>query len=123
MSLVTSTIETLHPAKPPSNFVTDASILAGLLLAAYAAKKSKKQFKKLKRKLVFAYLKESLRAKFNKVKGLFSKKRGTVSDRTLLYILLALLVLVLLFIEPIAALAILVLAILLILLIRGGFSI
>jgi len=86
----------------------------------YAAQKSKKQLRKLKRQLAFTYLKEVVRSKINKFKSLFSKKPAPTSDRTLLYILLGLLVLILIFIEPLVAIAVLLVGILVLLLVSHG---
>ena len=101
----------------PSN---SAAALIAILLAMYAAQKSKKQLRKLKRQLAFTYLKDVLRSKINKFKSLFSKKPAPTSDRTLLYILLGLLVLILIFIEPVVAIAVLLVGILVLLLVSHG---
>jgi dolichol kinase len=106
----------------PSAFTHTASFLTALLIAIYAAQKSRNQLRKLKRKLVFSYLKENLHRKFNKITSLFSKKKAPASDTTLLYILLALLVIILIFVDPIVAIAVLLLGILVILLTHHGFS-
>jgi len=79
-----------------NNNAAAASLLSMLILSVYAAQKSKKNFRKLKRKFLWTAFKL-------KVKSLFSKKRA--SDRQLLlYILLGILALVLVFYYPIAAL-------------------
>ena len=101
----------------PSN---SGTTLIAILLAMYAAQKSKKQLKKLKRQLAFTYMKEVVRNKMNKFKSLFSKKPAPASDRTLLYILLGLLVLVLIFVEPVVAIAVLLVGILVLLLVNHG---
>ena len=101
----------------PSN---SATTLIAILLAMYAAQKSKKQLRKLKRQLAFTYLKEVVRIKINRFKSLFSKKPAPTSDRTLLYILLGLLVLILIFIEPVVAIAVLLVGILVVLLVSHG---
>lgn len=101
----------------PSN---SAGTLIAILLVMYAAQKSKKQLRKLKRQLAFTYLKEVVRNKINKFKSLFSKKPAPTSDRTLLYILLGLLVLILLFFEPLIAIAVLLVGILVLLLVSHG---
>src|SRR5215212_4523862 len=73
-----------------------AAVLSMLVLSVYAAKKSKKEFRKLKRKFLWTAFKL-------KIKSLFKRERP--SDRNLiLYILLGLLALVLVFYYPIAAL-------------------
>ena len=58
----------------------------GMLLALYVARKSKKEFRKLRRKLTFALLK-------NKIHSLFSHKKGAISTTTLLLILIGVLAL------------------------------
>ena len=73
-----------------------AALLSMLVLSVYAAKKSKKEFRKLKRKFLWTAFKL-------KIKSLFKRERP--SDRNLiLYILLGILALVLVFYYPIAAL-------------------
>jgi len=116
------TVQPKHQTEQPTAFTHTASVLAALLIAMYATQKSKKQLRKLKRKLVFSYLKENLLQRLNKFRSVFSKKKAPPSDTTLLYILLALLVIILIFVEPIVAIAVLLLGILLILLTHNGFS-
>ena len=83
-----------QPADNNNNAVA-ASLLGMLVLSVYAAKKSKKEFRKLKRKFLWTAFKL-------KVKSMFSRR---ASDRQLLlYILLGILALVLVFYYPIAAL-------------------
>jgi len=101
-----------HPTA--STATNSAAALMGLLLAMYLGHKTTREFRKLKRKLTFAVLK-------NKFRSIFSRKRD-LSDRTLLYILIGALIIALLIIEPWVGLAVLLLAIILILLIRGGFT-
>jgi hypothetical protein len=103
-----------------SNPPNSAAALMAILLAMYAAKKSKKQLRKLKRQLAFAYMKEAVRTKVNKFKSLFSKKPAPTSEKTLLYIILGILVLILIFIEPVVAIAVLLVGILIILLVYHG---
>jgi hypothetical protein len=95
-----------------SNVTNSAAALMGMLLALYVAHKGAREFRKLRRKLTLALLK-------NKIHSLFSR-RADVSDRTLLYILLGALILALIIISPYWGLAVLALAILIILLVRGG---
>jgi len=77
------------------NNTAAASLLSMLVLSVYAAKKSKKEFRKLKRKFLWTAFKL-------KIKSMFSRRP---SDRQLvLYILLGILALVLVFYYPIAAL-------------------
>ena len=79
-----------------NNSAVAASLLGMLVLSVYAAQKSKKNLRKLKRKLLWTGLKM-------KLKSLFTRKRP--SDRQLLlYILLGILALVLVFYYPVAAL-------------------
>src|SRR5258705_12844600 len=98
-----------------STVTNSAAALMGMLLALYVARKSKKEFRKLRRKLTFALLK-------NKIRSLFPHKKGAISTTTLLLILIGVLALALIFVEPIVGLAVLVLGGLIVLLIRGGFS-
>jgi hypothetical protein len=89
--------------KPASNnFGT--SLLGLLMLSVYAAHKSRKAMRKMKRQLVWQGFKL-------KVKSMFS---NGVSDRTLIYILVGVVLLALLFIEPVL---VLVLALVLLILI------
>ena len=95
MALI-STLEPQSQSQPVSSNTVDttaaASILSMLLLSAYAAKKSKKAMRKLKRRLLWTAFKA-------KLKSMFSRKKQATSDRTLLYILLGVLVLALLLID------------------------
>ena len=91
--VVTPTNE--QPADNNNNAVA-ASLLGMLVLSVYAAQKSKKNFRKLKRRFLWTAFKL-------KIKSLFSKKRAT-DRQLLLYILLGILALVLVFYYPIAAL-------------------
>ena len=114
-----------HESNPTSHHSKSTSpdsvaALMAILVAMYAAQKSKKQLRKLKRKLAFTYAKEVVRTKVNKFKSFFSKKPAPTSDRTLLYILLGLLVLILIFVEPVVAIAVLLVGILVLLLVYHG---
>ena len=91
--------------KPVDNTIA-ASLLSMLLLSVYAANKSKKSLRKLKRQFLWT----SLKLKF---KTMMSKKRA--SDQVLLYILLGVVALVLVFYYPLAALILAVAALILIL--------
>ncbi len=107
------------PVKQPVSYGNDgaATILAALMLTVYAAQKSKKQLRKLKKKAVVELFKYKMKATFSKFKSLFSKNApANIDNRTLLYILLGLAVLILIFIEPIIAIILLLIGILLILL-------
>ncbi|MER3499242.1 MAG: hypothetical protein C4308_11730 [Chitinophagaceae bacterium] len=113
---VAKTVETSFP------YAQTAAALAAAAISIYAAKKSKKQMRKLKRKLMLSYAKQNFHVAWQKFKNLFSKKKAPVSDRTLLYIILGAIVLALIFINPIVALAVLVVGLLIILLMRGGLT-
>jgi hypothetical protein len=100
MALSSTTVQSVvkptneQPADNNNNAAA-ASLLGMLVLSVYAAQKSKKNFRKLKRKFLWTAFKL-------KVKSLFSKR---ATDRQLLlYILLGILALVLVFYYPIAAL-------------------
>lgn len=119
MAYTSTTIQQSAPTTSTPSFSAEgaAPVLAALVLSVYAAQKSKKQLKKLKRQAVVALFKYRLQAGFARFKSLFSKKApANISNRTLLYILLGLAVLILLFVEPIAAIILLLLGILLVLL-------
>ena len=115
MAFSTSTIQ---PASKPvagknlDNGTIAASLLSMLLLAALAASKGKKAFRKMKRRLLWNAFKLKMRS-------LFSKKE--TSDRTLLLILLAVIVIALLLVNVVVGLIILLLILLLYLL--GVFKI
>lgn len=95
-------------SKPVGNDVA-APLLSMLVLSVYAAQKSKKSFRKMKRQFMWTAFKL-------KAKSMFSKKRaGSVSNRTLLYIILGVVLLALLFIEPVLALVLALLVLILIL--------
>jgi hypothetical protein len=91
MALSTTTIQ--PTAKPAAEKTVDngtaASLLSLLVLSVFAAQKSKKAMRKLKRHFMWTAFKL-------KMKSMFSKK-ADVSDRDLLILLLAVLGLVLLF--------------------------
>jgi hypothetical protein len=98
MSFSTSVQPVTNPTheQPVNNNMANASLLTMLVLSVYAAQKSKKAFRKLRRQFLWTAFKL-------KIKSLFSRKRTT--DRELiLYILLGILALVLVFYYPIAAL-------------------
>ena len=122
MAFSTSTvIPSTAPVQQPS--VNDnsgmASLLTTLVLTMYAAKESKKQMRKLKRKAVATIFKLKMQAALAPITSFFSKKRAeSLSNRTLLYILLGLAVLILLFISWPAAIVLLLLGILLVLLMK-----
>jgi hypothetical protein len=120
MALSATTLQPPVPNNQPSssNNAPAGSLLAALVLSVYAAQKSNKQLRKLKRKAMFTLLKLKVQHAFN---SLFSGKKevGGISTQTLLYILLGLLVLILLFTLPaVVAIIVLLVGILLILLTR-----
>jgi hypothetical protein len=90
----------------PSNTLPDA-LLTMLILSMYGAQVSKKTLRKLKRQFLWTSLKL-------KVKSIF-KPRTSVSDRTLIYILVGVAIVALIFLSPYAALVLALLAIILIL--------
>ena len=83
------------PSNQPSANVSDA-LLSMILLSVYGAHMSKKTVRKLKRRFFVNSMKL-------KLKSLFSPR--SVSDRTLIYIILAAVLLALIIIEPILILA------------------
>ncbi len=108
MALNTTIVQSVQPAPnaKPANATDVSGLLSMLMLSIYAAGKSRKGLRQLKRKLAWSALKM-------KFKSFFSRK--SVSDRTLIYILLGVVLLALLFIEPIAALLVVLIALILIL--------
>ena len=84
-----------------------ASLLAAVMLSVYAGQKSRKQLRKLNRKLTWLVVKEKVRSFFTRPED--------IDRRTLIIILLAVLVLALVFISPIAALVLAILGLILIL--------
>src|SRR4051794_4821617 len=115
MAFSTSTIQPATnqaPVNKSDNATIAASLLSMLLLGAYAAKKSKRSLRKMKRRLMWDAFKL-------KLKSLFSKQQ--TSDRTLLLILLAVICLALILIEPVVGLIVLLLVLILYLL--GVFKI
>lgn len=90
----------------PANSDVLSSLLGALMLSVYAANKSKKAMRKMRRRLVWTALKM-------KMKSLFSGK--AMSDRTLIYILLGIVALVLVFYYPIIALIVALVLLILIL--------
>ena len=123
MAFSTSTAATSQPAPVQPSVTNDnsgmASLLATLVLTMYAAQKSKKQMRKLKRKAVVTLLKLKMQAALAPITSLFSNKPAeNISNRTLLYILLGLAILILLFVSWPAAIVLLLLGILLVLLMK-----
>ncbi|MDB5252858.1 MAG: hypothetical protein JWP27_2027 [Flaviaesturariibacter sp.] len=119
MALSSTTLQPV-PHNEPSNTsnAPAGSLLAALVLSVYAAQRSNKQLRKLKRKAMLTLMKLKFQQAFG---SLFSKHQtvGGISTQTLLYILLGLLVLILLFTLPaVVAIIVLLVGILLILLTR-----
>ncbi|HEV7620314.1 MAG TPA: hypothetical protein VGO09_01200 [Flavisolibacter sp.] len=110
MAFSTSTIQPINkPAveKPvENNYAT--SLLSMIVLSVYAAHKSKKAFRKLKRKFLWTAFKL-------KAKSMFSKRAEGLSRNVILYIILGVLILALLIISPIAALVLAIIGLILIL--------
>src|SRR5215218_6147775 len=97
----TSTIQptnnnTAPATKEPMANGAIASLMAAVMLSVYAGQKSRKQLRKLKRKLTWLVVKQ-------KVHNACSRP-ADLDRKTLTIILLAVLVLALVFISPIAAL-------------------
>jgi hypothetical protein len=115
----TTAASPIEPAQPSiiENHASAASLMAAVMLSLYAAQKSKKQMRQLKRKALLAFTKLRLQMAFNNFKSLFTRNAAAnISNRTLLYILLGLAILILLFISWPAAVVLLLLGILLVLL-------
>ena len=114
MALTSTTIQPTAPeTQQPKDSIGGsamASILSAIMLSVYAGQKSRKQLRKLKRKMTWLLIKEKMKTAFS--------KPASVDRKTLTIILLAVLVLALVFISPVAAL---VLAVLGLILILAGF--
>ncbi len=108
MAFSTTAIQPVTPPvhEKPANSDVLSSLLGALMLSVYAAQKSKKAMRKMRRHLIWTALKM-------KVKSLFSKR--SISDRTLLYILLGVIALVLVFYYPVIALIVALVLLILIL--------
>lgn len=122
MALTSTTIKPVEKTEESSNSLSvdnTAPVLAALVLSVYAAQKSRKQLNKLKRQALLTLFKHRVQQSVNNFTSLFTKKAPqSISNRTLLYILLGLAILILLFVEPIAAIVLLLLGILLVLLMK-----
>ena len=108
----TSTIQpttnnTTPAAKEPMANGAIASLMAAVMLSVYAGQKSRKQLRKLQRKLTWMLVKQKVQSVF--------QKPADLDRKTLTIILLAVLVLALVFISPIAALVLAILGLILIL--------
>jgi hypothetical protein len=75
-------------SEKPANSDILSSLLGALMLSVYAASKSKKALRKIRRQMVWSALKM-------KMKSLFSKK--AISNQTLIYILIGVVALILVF--------------------------
>ncbi|MCU7549174.1 hypothetical protein OCK74_08610 [Chitinophagaceae bacterium LB-8] len=109
MAFASSTVQPTNNVSKPAIGLTDnvavASVLSAVLLSLYAGQKSRKQLRKLKRKMTWLLIKQ-------KLSSLFSN----VSDRQLIiYILIGIITLVLLFTYPLAALVLAIIALILLL--------
>jgi hypothetical protein len=117
MAFTSSTVQPQPntPTTPVPGAADPASMVAALLLSVYAAQKSRKQLRKLKRKAVLTFLKLRLK---HTISNMFSRtKVEGISTRTLLFVLLALLVLILLLtLPPLVAIVVLIIGIILLLL-------
>jgi hypothetical protein len=83
----------VHPqsqpiTEKPANNDALSSLLGALMLSVYAAHKSKKAMRKMRRQLVWSALKM-------KMKSMFSKEQ--ISNQTLIYILIGVVALILVF--------------------------
>jgi len=108
MAFSTSTVQPVAQpvSQKPSNDNALSSLLAALMLSVYAAHKSKKAMRKMRRHLVWSAMKM-------KLASLFSGK--AISNQTLIYILIGVVALILVFWAPILALIIALVALILIL--------
>ena len=100
-----------HPSTPPvtekpANSDVLSSLLGALMLSVYAAQKSKKAMRRMRRHLVWSAFKM-------KMKSMFTTR--PVSNQTLIYILIGIVALILVFYAPILALVIALVALILIL--------
>jgi hypothetical protein len=110
MALCTSTVQPVAPAEQsglPVDSGVMASLLSLILLSVYAGQKSRKQLRRLKRRVTWLLIKQKIRSFFS---------YADVSDRQLLiYILLGIIILVLILFYPIAALVLAIIALILLL--------
>lgn len=94
-----TTVQTASREIPPQTHSTqlDPALLGMVMLSVYAAQKSKKSMRRMKRKFMWTAFKL-------KVKSFFTKP---TSDQTLIYILIGAVLLALLIVAPVAALVVL----------------
>lgn len=111
MALTSTTIQpTANSTEQPRETIGGsvmASLLTAVVLSVYAGQKSRKQMRKLRRRMTWLLIKE-------KFKNIFTKP-ADIDRKTLTIILLAVLVLALVFISPVAALVLAILGLILIL--------
>lgn len=108
MAFSTTTLQpnNTQPAAQPASHAATASLLSMIVLSVYAAQKSNKNFRKLKRRFLWTAFKL-------KLKSFFAPRAS--NDRILIYILLGAVALVLVFYYPLIALLLAVAALVLIL--------
>lgn len=111
MAFASNTVQPSNQVNQTEGVITEnsaaASLLSALVLSIYAGQKSRKQLRKLRRKMTWLLIKQ-------KVSSLFSAP--DISDRQLIiYILIGVIALILLFTYPIAALVLAIVALILLL--------
>jgi hypothetical protein len=111
MAFASSTLQPVNNVTKPEIGIAEngavASVLSAVVLSVYAGHKSRKQLRKLKRKMTWLLIKQ-------KFSSLFSAQ--SISDRQLIiYILIGIIALVLLFTYPVAALVLAIVALILLL--------
>jgi hypothetical protein len=111
MAFASTSLQPSNNVTKPEIGITDngavASVLSAVVLSVYAGQKSRKQLRKLRRKMTWLLLKQKLNSLFS-----FSD----ISDRQLIiYILIGIVALILLFTYPVAALVLAVIALILLL--------
>lgn len=111
MAFASTTLQPSNKESQPENVFNGtgavASVLSAVVLSIYAGQQSRKQLRKLRRKMSWLLLKQ-------KVNSLFSSQ--SISDRQLIiYILAGIIVLVLLFTYPLAALVLAIIGLILLL--------
>jgi hypothetical protein len=107
-STTTETSTSPLQEQPIHNTAADASLLSMLILSVYAANKSRKELRKLKRKFLWTSFKL-------KLKSLFSSKSSITDRQLVLYIIIGVLALALIIVSPLAALIVAMLGLILIL--------
>ena len=106
-STIQPAVNSIEPAKeqPANNAM--ASLLSMVILSVYAGQKSRKQLRKIRRKMAWLLLKQRIQNAFS---------RPAPSERQIIiYILIGLLALILLIYYPIAALVLAIIALILLL--------